>query len=422
MTDRVNDYSTLVVPTGNAQETFHRWFHFKEGFSHQLLPRLLKDEGHPLDSSIKLLDPFLGSGTSLVSAAKLAREGEFEAQLVGCERNPVMYRIAAAKTAAAVAGESLCEQFDVASKRFWRRARADCRQALTTPSTTLNNESYFDATEVSELLAMGSAAASEEDPVLRTLLQAAVACSVEKTARLRRDGRALRHQPTKTVVNARSAVQAVLAMMREDLASVGRVGEVTAHIRPGDARDLSNLPGDADWAFFSPPYPNNIDYTEVYKIEAWVLGLYSDMDDMKQQRLSTLRSHPSVKFADEYDYIGTEDESAISDLLTPILRAIPKGRYETGRHQVVKGYTDDMLRVMRSVHSKAKPGGRACVVVGNSSHGKSGEHYVLAADLLVASVSKLAGWTVDEIRVCRRPARRADSGGYLRESAVMLTR
>jgi hypothetical protein len=422
VTDRINDYATLVIPTGNAQEPFHRWFHFKEGFSHQLLPRLLKDEGWAFDQGLKLLDPFLGSGTSLVSAAQLAREEDFTAQLVGCERNPVMYRIATAKMAAAVAGSSLLEPFDAARRRFWNRARRDGRRALTTPSVTLNNESYFDAHEVAALLAMGSAATAEPDPILRTLLEAAVACSVEKTARLRRDGRALRHHPSKSIVDAKSAMRSVLATMRADLALVDPVVGVTTAVHLGDARDLSALPGDADWAVFSPPYPNNIDYTEVYKTEAWVLGLYSNTDDMKRQRLSTLRSHPSVMFADDYEYIGTESETSVSDLLDPILKAIPEDRYKAGRIQVVKGYTDDMLSVMRSLHAKTKDSARACVVVGNSSHGKSGEHFVLAADLLVARVSELAGWTVDEIRVCRRPARRADSGGYLRESAVLLTR
>ena len=109
VSERINDYATLVIPTGNAQEPCHRWFHFKEGFSHQLLPRLLKDEGWAFDRNLTLIDPFLGSGTSLVSAAQLARDEDFSAQLIGCERNPVMFRIAAAKTAAAVAGTSLLE-------------------------------------------------------------------------------------------------------------------------------------------------------------------------------------------------------------------------------------------------------------------------------------------------------------------------
>jgi hypothetical protein len=422
VTDRVDDYATLVIPTGNALQPYHRWFHFKEGFSNQLLPRLLKDEGWVFDRSLTLIDPFLGSGTSLVSAAQLARDEDFSAQLIGCERNPVMYRIASAKTAAAVAGASLLEPFDAAKRRFWRRMGRGGRSALTTSSATLNNKTYFDSDQVQSLLAMGSAASSEEDPTLRTLLEAAVACSVDKTARLRRDGRALRHHPSKAVVDASSAVRSTLAVMSADIAQADRVESVTCDVREGDARDLSALPGGADWTVFSPPYPNNIDYTEVYKTEAWVLGLYANPEEMRQQRLRTLRSHPSVRFADDYAFIGSADQSDMVSLIEPILESIPEDRYTVGRRQIVQGYADDMLSVMKGVYAKTRAGGRGCVVVGNSSHGTSGSHFVLAADLLVARVSELAGWTVDEIRVCRRPRRRADSGGYLRESAVMLTR
>ena len=36
----------------------------------------------------------------------------------------------------------------------------------------------------------------------------------------------------------------------------------------------------------------------MYKTEAWVLGLYASSDDMKQQRLRTLRSHPRDESTD----------------------------------------------------------------------------------------------------------------------------
>ena len=157
-------------------------------------------------------------------------------------------------------------------------------------------------------------------------------------------------------------------------------------------------------------------------MEAWVLGLYASPDYMKHQTLPTLRSHPSFKFAAHHAFTGTPDESKMVSLLKPILESIPEDRYTLGRRQVVQGYADDMLSVMKGLYAKTKGGARGCVVVGNSSHGASGNQFILATDLIVARVSELAGWTVDEIRVCRRPSRRADSGGYLRESAVMLTR
>ena len=38
------DYASLVVPTGNADQPFHGWFHFTEALSHELLRRVVKEE------------------------------------------------------------------------------------------------------------------------------------------------------------------------------------------------------------------------------------------------------------------------------------------------------------------------------------------------------------------------------------------
>ena len=39
------DYEKLVTASGNAQVPVHRWFHFKEAYSHLLLSRVVKDVG-----------------------------------------------------------------------------------------------------------------------------------------------------------------------------------------------------------------------------------------------------------------------------------------------------------------------------------------------------------------------------------------
>jgi Pyruvate/2-oxoacid:ferredoxin oxidoreductase gamma subunit len=58
-------------------------------------------------------------------------------------------------------------------------------------------------------------------------------------------------------------------------------------------------------------------------------------------------------------------------------------------------------------------------VVGNSLHGgRGGEGLVIAADLLIARLAELAGFTVSEMAVARVPSRRRTFSPYLRESVV----
>ncbi|MEV0662171.1 hypothetical protein ACIBI3_34180 [Actinomadura luteofluorescens] len=178
-----------------------------------------------------------------------------------------------------------------------------------------------------------------------------------------------------------------------------------------------------EWIVFSPPYPNNIDYTEVYKIEAWALELYGNSLEMKAQRLSTLRSHPSVLFPEKYNYQeNPATRREIELLINPILAAVPEDRYQRGRKQVIVGYVDDMLSVLTNLRRVAAQNCSCAIVVGNSVHGSGESRYVIAADLVLSRLAELAGWAVEEIRVARNLRRRAADVDHLRESVIILRR
>src|SRR3989442_224275 len=74
---------------------------------------------------------------------------------------------------------------------------------------------------------------------------------------------------------------------------------VETRVLEGDGRTLECISDEKrkfDLVLYSPPYLNNIDYTEVYKLELWLSGLTSTQADFRELRLRTLRSHPSIKF------------------------------------------------------------------------------------------------------------------------------
>ncbi|MEV4281655.1 hypothetical protein [Actinoplanes xinjiangensis] len=190
----------------------------------------------------------------------------------------------------------------------------------------------------------------------------------------------------------------------------------------GDARNCSDyLVGRSfDWIVFSPPYPNNIDYTEVYKTETWALGLFEDPPAMKAQRLSTLRSHTSIYFPDKYWYESTEFRDDVEALLGPVLSAIPEDRYERGRRQLVKGYADDMLQVFSTLKEVATASTRMAVTVGNSLHGNGSSRVIIASDLILCRLAEIAGWEIGEIRIARQLQRRSYVSPFLRESVLLM--
>lgn len=57
----------LVTFEGNLGLPVYSWFFYKEGFSKQLVEDLLQ-EFYPEKKDILILDPFCGSGTTLLAA------------------------------------------------------------------------------------------------------------------------------------------------------------------------------------------------------------------------------------------------------------------------------------------------------------------------------------------------------------------
>ena len=75
--------------TDNMRLPIHRWFRYSAGFSAEWVEQSIKD--FPSNRRPIVLDPFAGSGTTLLAAEKTG------AVVYGYESHPFVYRIAAAK-------------------------------------------------------------------------------------------------------------------------------------------------------------------------------------------------------------------------------------------------------------------------------------------------------------------------------------
>ncbi|MFD4646025.1 hypothetical protein [Streptomyces sp. NPDC058441] len=416
------EFERLVVPTGNNDSAYHRWFHLKEAFSVDLLPSILKRLSLEGKRELRILDCFAGGGTTLVSALEMQPQTRVIA--TGIEQNPFLHHVSNTKVKSLQAGRTLALQLRESFKDVKRIYTSDLLYKAKTPAlSTFSNEDYFPPALLAKLLRIRQAIKFCDGSTLAkdVLLTAAASC-VESTSRLRRDGRALRYaaerQPREPWVEFSSRVQ----QMIEDIDSTTSKGGAATIHRGDGRRPLLHIDTSAkqDLVVFSPPYPNNIDYTEIYKTEAWYLGFYEDAQEFRSQRFRTLRSHPSVRFKDEYDFESSPDAQAVHALLNPILSAVPDDRYSAGRTQLIKGYADDMLTLFRQLREIISNEGRLVYVVGNSAHGSGNALFVIAADLVMARLAELAHWRVEEISVARSLRRRTTNSRFLRESVVTL--
>jgi DNA modification methylase len=191
----------------------------------------------------------------------------------------------------------------------------------------------------------------------------------------------------------------------------------------GDGRTPSRLglePETFDVIVTSPPYPNNIDYTEVYKLELWLLGLVHDASEFLTLRRGTFRSHPTTaREAPTPEFLSEVRQGKLRSLFLPLVERT-KEMPHPWRSRLLLGYFDDLYKALKEYMLLLRPGGMAFFVVGNSLHGGADDPYLIPTDLILAELARTCGFGIERVVVARGSKRRLSGNHFLRETVVVL--
>lgn len=293
---RVPQLGPLVVPNGNSSAPVHRWFHYKEAFSANLLEHVISSRSisTPPNRNLVLLDPYCGVGTGLLSAQLSGRKID----AVGIECNPLSAFLAAAKLNWHLIN---VERFRTLSARLLQKkfTGSPSLPELTSIKTGRCISKYM----ARQILQYKSEIGRTADGAERDALLVGLAAAIEPVSRIRRDGRALRIV-SKRKVQLREVLATKWEAIAKDVELLKNAGAEAgmASVVVGDGRNPEGVgiqAGTVDLIFTSPPYPNNIDYNEVYKLEMWLLGHVETAASFLALRRMTFRSHPTCNQVDE---------------------------------------------------------------------------------------------------------------------------
>lgn len=419
-------YANLVTANGNQGYPIQRWFHLKEAFSIELLPTLIDDWHIPLESIDRVLDPFCGIGTTLMSVQMLAKKIHRDnLEAIGIECNPFLHFVAQTKIKWSMYDPiKLKLHIDsILNKKF--KANPINSPALS----TLHRREIYDPRVLNQSLRVRNVikSISQEE---RAPLLLGYASVLESISGVRKDGRALRIEPNKQRLGLKEALNLSYSNILNDISVAKNYFEpIKSYALLGDGRTLNTHNsepyslGNIDLIMYSPPYLNNIDYTEVYKIELWMCGFINTYEEFRELRHRTVRSHPSVRFKNPITIMKDVRMKKVVDVLDILIQALPKDDNLSRRTAFFWGYFDDMYISLKHQIDVLRSGGWIFCVVGNSLHGPMNDPNMrvpVASDLIIALIAEALDLEVKAIQVARYLKRRSPHNNLLRESILIF--
>ena len=345
----------------------HDWYRFVLAFPPHLVRAYLDDFG--LRPGQTLLDPFCGTGTTLVEGKK------FGCNVLGFEANPMAHLAASVKTrwdldpaALLRAAENCAERAQAAIKG------ADTLRTLPRDADALLLKDSICPKPLHKALILAEIIAEDMDGPAQQAAQVALASTLVQSASNLHFGPEVGVKGRRQDADVVGAWSKRIRTTAADLRAAGcQNGFGTARVFRHDARDLPPdvTPGSVDAVFTSPPYPNEKDYTRTTRLETVVLGFVAGKQELRALKRQLVRSNTRGVYKEDGDAQWVAGNTRIE----AICRAIEDRRVSLGKtsgfermyHRVVRLYFGGMARQLASLRPVLKPGATLGYVVGDQA-------------------------------------------------------
>lgn len=380
----------------STRYSVHGLHEYRGKFNPQVCRALVNILGVPVGGLV--LDPFCGSGTTLVEAAHRGVRG------IGTDLNPLAVFIANAKLQALVTPAAV---LDAALVRILDREKGVAIDEGESPRWTYL-EAWFEPPVLTQIERL-RISAEAEDPKLGTFFLVVASnllreFSLQEPADLR-----IRRRMSANVT--KPFVEVFAASAREALRKLSSAQSVVGtDLSPGQAylrdnRSLTDveMPDKADAAITSPPYATALPYIDTQRLSlVWLSLIAPDQISKVEADLTGSRE------------MGTKAKRAALDALQANRAGLPEAEAafclelqnalsdgDGFRRQAVPlllyRYFDQMAQTFRAVAGRLKPDAPFALIVGHNHTVLAGQRYDIDTPQHLASLAEGAGWTVSEV-------------------------
>jgi len=423
----INGRSANKLAPGDR--AFHDWYRFVLSFPPHLVSNYIEEFG--LDERHIILDPFCGTGTTIVESKlhgikAIGIEANIFAHFassvkVDWEINPDSLKKEARKIADATLGLLKAQGIDDSSLLRGRLKEVPLRTLDPEASRLLLSNSISPLPLHKTLILLDCLKKQQTEPYYRHALLALANALVFRISNLHFGPEVGVGKPKIDVPVVASWLYGV-ERIANDLKLVKGKSFPGAKVYLGDARDVSSIlePNSVDAVITSPPYPNEKDYTRTTRLESVVLGFIKGKAELREMKKTFVRSNTRGVYKDDEDdkWIVGHPE------IQRIAASIEKRRTELGKNsgferlygKVTKLYFGGMARHLGDLRSVLRPGARLAYVVGDQA---SYLRIMIRTGRLLADIAEALGYELTRIDLFRTRYATA-TREQLREEVVVL--
>ncbi|MBE9028640.1 DNA methyltransferase [filamentous cyanobacterium LEGE 11480] len=398
-----------------ADRVVHDWYRFVLSYPPHLVQEYV--EKFQLNEKHRVLDPFCGTGTTVVECKKLGIAS------VGIEANRLAHFAGSTKLNWKIKPRDLLKAAKqiadrtrkiLATETELRKFSADAQKILL--------KGCLSPIPTHKVLVLREQIEAYENPELQPHLWLAL------TKALVNGISNIYFGPEVTVGKAKHDAQvidlwlSIIEQIASDLTLLRKRPDTEAFIHHADSRDAPKVlePNSIDAVITSPPYPNEKDYTRTTRLESVVLGLLKNKADLRALKEGLMRSNTRNVYVADQDDLWVANHPEVQR----VAQAIEDRRIELGKTsgferlycRATKLYFGGMARHLADLRPALRPGAQLAYVVGDQA---SYLQVMIRTGQLLANIAEGLGYECTNIDLFRTRISTATKE-QLREEVVLL--